>query len=105
MNTILVLGSLAVATTGSLFFSGITYSLRDFARPKLQDEMEKRGHGKLYDLISDHATDLVFLTAVLRMIFNVLIIVSVLALTERSGYSREVQYLWTVLLGAIVTLF
>jgi putative hemolysin len=105
MTAFLILGALAIATAGSLFFSGLTYSLRDFARPRLQEEMEKRGHAKLYDIISDHAGDLVFLTAVLRMIFNVLVVVCVLALTERSGYSRTTQYLWTVLLGAIVSLF
>jgi putative hemolysin len=105
MTAILILASLALATAGSLFFSGLSYSLRDFARPRLQEEMERRGHSSLYDVISDHALDLVFLTAVLRMISNVLVVVCVLALTERSGYSRAAQYFWTVLLGAIVSLF
>src|SRR5881392_1639629 len=73
----LILG-IAVASLLSLFFSTLTYSLRDYSRPQLLDYLERHGKAKWAERTVERSNDLIITTAVGRLIANLLILVFVL---------------------------
>jgi putative hemolysin len=101
----LLLIGVTVAVALSLVFSTLTYSLREFSRPKLQDAFEIRGKAHFFEPTVDHASDLVFATAVGRLLSNILILIGVLSVLYFSGHSLGVQYLLAVLITAVLHLF
>jgi putative hemolysin len=105
MNTWIIVAATAVAAGCSLLFSTLTYALRDFSRARLADQLEKAGKGEYLQPTLDHANDLIFVTAVGRLISNVLVLIGVLRLFHTSGYSIGVQYLFSVIITLLITLF
>src|SRR5439155_22967302 len=105
MSVALVLAGVMVATLLSLFFSALTYSLRDFSRAKLADLLEKRGKTIYLDPTVEHASDLTFVTAVGRLLANILINIGVLRLLNDTAFPLAVQYLLTVFISPIIHLF
>jgi CBS domain containing-hemolysin-like protein len=89
----------------SLEFSTLTYSLRDFSRAKLADYLEKRGRSAWFDRTIAVSDDLIFVTAIGRLLSNILILVGVLHLLTYSGRSEWVQYLLAVLITGLISLF
>src|SRR5438067_9240614 len=67
-----------VAALLSLFFSTLTYSLRDYSRPQLADYLERHGKPTWTECTFDRTNDLIVTTAVGRLITNLLILVFVL---------------------------
>jgi CBS domain containing-hemolysin-like protein len=101
---IILLGTV-VAALLALLFSTLTYSLRDFSRAKLADELEERGRSQYLEPTVEHASDLIFVTAVGRLFANILTLVGILRLLNQTDYRLGVQYLLAVLIAGVVSLF
>jgi putative hemolysin len=84
-----------IAFTGLLIlvFSTLTYSLRDFLRPQLAELLKKRGKSSYFDPTVDHAEDLAFVTAVVRMALNLFLLIGFLYLFSTTTMSLGWQYL------------
>jgi CBS domain containing-hemolysin-like protein len=65
--------TMIVAASGSLLFSTLTYSLRDLSRARLADYLERHRRANLLDSIVDHLNELIFVTATVRVLANMLI--------------------------------
>ena len=48
----------------------LTYALRDYSRPRLEEALQRRGLSSLTESILTRSNDLIFLTAVGRLICN-----------------------------------
>ena len=70
----------------SLFFSALTYSLRDFSRPKLTEALQKINRGEWAQRTIDQSGELIFVTAIARLFANMLVFVGELA--SRPGRTR-----------------
>jgi len=105
MSIWLVIAAVAAATLLSLLFSTLTYSLRDFSRARLESALERRGKLEYLNPTVEHASDLIFVTAVGRLISNILILIGVLHLLNYSDYRLGLQYLCAVVVTSLVHLF
>src|SRR5687768_14909222 len=105
MSIWFVLAAVAAATLMSLLFSTLTYSLRDFSRSRLETALEKRNKPEYLEPTVEHASDLIFVTAVGRLSSNILILIGVLHLLNYTGYRLSLQYLLAVLITALIHLF
>jgi CBS domain containing-hemolysin-like protein len=102
----LSIAGLTLASALSLIFSTLTYSLREFSRPRLIEQLERRGCSKeRIDAILDRIGDYVFVTAILRLISNILILIAVLHLLNLAGFGEGARYLLAVLVAGIISLF
>jgi putative hemolysin len=105
MSIALVIAAVAAATLLSLFFSTLTYSLRDFSRARLESSLERRNKLEYLEPTVEHASDLIFLTAVGRLLANILILIGVLQLLNFTHYGLGVKYLLAVAITAVIHLF
>jgi CBS domain containing-hemolysin-like protein len=99
-----VVGLIAAAVL-SLVFSTLTYSLREFSRPRLIEQLEKRGLQGRVDVTLDRISDFVFVTAFCRLFSNILVLVAVLHLLRLAGFGSAAQYGLAILVTGIITLF
>jgi CBS domain containing-hemolysin-like protein len=65
--------AMLVAAVGTLVFSTLTYSLRDLSRTRLADYLERHHRAHLLEPIVEHVNELIFVTAVGRLLANTLI--------------------------------
>lgn len=96
--------AMCVAAVGTLIFSTLTYSLRDLSRARLADYLERHRRVALLDPTIEHLNELIFVTAVGRMLANTLIaLASVWACqaTIREMVSRDIAIFF---LASAVTL-
>ena len=100
----LFLGIVA-ATLLSLFFSTLTYSLRDYSRARLGDYLELRKKSHLAEWTFDHTTDLVFTTAIGRLIANLFILIFVLHTLVDLGWTPWPRYGMAVIITGVISLF
>ena len=107
MTTVyLTIAGLVAASVLSLIFSSLTYSLREFSRPRLVDALEKRGLPKdRVDAVMDRTGDYVFVTAIFRLLSNILVLIAVLHLLHLAGFGEAAQYALAIVVAGIVTLF
>jgi CBS domain containing-hemolysin-like protein len=105
MSLYLTIAALVVAAILSLIFSTLTYSLREFSRPRLIDQFEKLGMADRADPTLDRISDFVFVTAFLRLLSNILVLISVLHLLRLAGSGTVAQYALAILVAGIITLF
>ena len=96
--------TLAIAAFGSLAFSTFTYALRDLSRVRLGDYLDRHHRTGWLDKIVEHTGDLIFITAVLRMLANTLIVLA-LVWACQPVRSAPVRDLTIFLSAALVTLF
>jgi putative hemolysin len=94
----------AVASLLSLFFSALTYSLREFSRTRLEEALKKQNKYEWFDRTLEDSNELIFTTAVGRMISNLLILISVLHLFHGSNWPAGWQYLLAVVITALISL-
>ncbi|HEX3358774.1 MAG TPA: hemolysin family protein [Tepidisphaeraceae bacterium] len=99
----LFLGVLA-ATALSLLFSTLTYSLRDYSRPRLIDYLERHRKSKWAERTFDRTGDLIFTTAVGRLVTNLCILIFVLHILVDLNWSPWPRYAMAVLITGIITL-
>jgi putative hemolysin len=105
MPLFLTIGGVAIASLLSLFFSSMTYSLREYSRPRLAEFLGRRDSDKWFDSITDHTSDLIFLTAIFRQFSNILILVLVFACFEQTYYTPLIRYAMTIIVAGIIAVF
>jgi putative hemolysin len=105
MSLYLILGAVACLSLLSLFFSCLTYSLRDLSRPRLADYLGKHNGDKWFDDLVEHTADLAFLTAIARQLCNILLWLAVLAWLELYGVEIFLRYVLALLIAGLITIF
>jgi putative hemolysin len=100
----LIVACVVVASAGALLFALLTYSLRDFSRGKLEALLEKTGRSDWFDRTIERSADLAFVTAVVRMLSNILLLVGFLRLMALTDLRLSVQYLIAVLVTGVVSI-
>src|SRR6185436_9121194 len=101
----LVLAALFAAAVASLFFSTLTYALRDVSRVRLNEYLERRGLSDLVDRTMQHAGDLIFVTAVGRLFANILVLLLALWLLDDTGYRPAARYALAAVVAGLLHLF
>jgi CBS domain containing-hemolysin-like protein len=104
MSITVIIAAVAVATLMSLLFSTLTYSLRDFSRARLADALKRRQKDEYLEPTVEHSSDLIFVTAVGRLVSNILILIGVLRLFNFTDYTLGFQYLFAVLVTGVLHL-
>lgn len=104
MLYLVVFLGLAAASAGTLIFASLTYSLRDYSRPALENRLAGRKQERWLEFITAHTSDLVFATAAARLLFNLAILILVLRLFHETQWHLRWQYGVGVLLAAAITL-
>src|SRR5438270_9533819 len=99
----LILGIL-VAALFSLFFSTLTYSLRDYSRPQLTDYLERNGKSAWAERTIDLNNDLIVTTAIGRLVANLLILVFVLHTLVDLGWRPWPRYGMAVAITGFISL-
>ena len=93
MSPVWIVLLVALAALGSLAFSTLTYSLRDLSRVRLGEYLTRRGRPEYIEPTADHADDLTVATAVMRMLANTLIFLSVFWLFDAPArYGAAARY-------------
>src|SRR5687767_3744463 len=105
MPAYLIVLLIAVSAVGSLIFSTLTYSLRELSRVRLADYLQRRGLEKWVEPTQTRQGDLVFVTAVFRLLFNTAIVLSCLWWAEQITRSATGRYAVAALAATGVTLF
>jgi len=100
---LILLGIFASALL-SLFFATMTYALRDFSRARLEDYFKFYGKENWLEHTVEHSSQLIFVTAVGRLVSNVLIVIGSLHLFDRIGRGIVGQYLLSALVASIISL-
>jgi len=85
--TILILASLA-----SLFFSTLSYALRDFSRSTLADYLGRHGGDKWFEALTEQTDQFVFVTAVFRQFSNLAIFITLFAAFDELDAGWAVRY-------------
>ena len=97
--------ALIFAAVGTLVFSTLTYALRDLSRTRLADYLDRHDRSRLLDPTIEHLSELVYVTAVGRLLANTLIALSSVwifqKLIPRGMVVRDVGIFCT---AAVVTL-
>ncbi len=96
---------LAVAAMASLIFSTLTFALRDFSRARLEDALARHGRSDWLSTIIDKRSDLVFVTAIARLIANISIVITSALLFAGHGLPPWARILPTFILATAVSLF
>jgi len=97
--------AMCVGALGSLIFSTLTYSVRDLSRPRLADYLERHGRLHLLDGIVEHFSDLIFVTAVGRLLANTLIVLCSVWICQQTVSRMLFRDPLIFILAAGVTLF
>jgi putative hemolysin len=97
-------GGLILATLLALFFSILSFALRDFSRIRLAQKLERYGRAALLDHTLDHARDLIFVTSVARLFCNIMVLVCTLGLFRETDFGLGWQYVLSVVVSGIVSL-
>jgi putative hemolysin len=94
-----------VAAIASLWFSTLTYSLRELSEARLTAYLDKHNASHLVRPTLDHRGDLIFVTAVCRLFSNLAIFIGFLQLMFQADLGRAMQYLMAAAFTTTVTLF
>lgn len=105
MHLYLLAGGILAAAIASLIFSSLSYSLRDFSRPRLEEWLQRHRRPACLPEILDHTPDHVLTTAVLRLLANILILVLSLALVQQLTLANWTEYLIASLFAGVICLF
>ncbi len=81
-----------LATLAALLFGALTYALREYSRSRLEAALERRGRGNLLDPVIGVAGDLAFVTAVVRLFANALVLIGILRLLHETDMGLSAQY-------------
>jgi putative hemolysin len=101
MSLMLCAGSLLIAIIASLYFSTLTYALRNFSDARLADYLGRHNGDHWYESLTELTDQNILAAAVCRMAANLLIWVSAFALL--AGQGEVPQYSETFVLAALVT--
>lgn len=96
---------IACSAVASLFFSTVSYALRDMSRARLEDALRSYRRSQWLEYTIRHRADLAFVTAVGRLITNVLILLLSLRLFQGMTAAVWLQYLLAAILACTLTIF
>lgn len=94
---------LILLTVVCLLFSTLTYSLRDFSRSRLEQYLNLAGRKQYYESTTDHAQDMAFASAVIRLFANLAILLIFQRLFQQTQ-PLWVQYLLSLACAGAITL-
>ncbi|HEV8378671.1 MAG TPA: hemolysin family protein [Tepidisphaeraceae bacterium] len=100
---ILILAGILLSTLLTLFFSTLVYALRDYSRAKLEDYLAKYGRSELLEKTVDCSRELIFITAVCRLVANVFIVAFSLRLFEYITFRISSRYLGAIIVSTLLT--
>jgi len=92
------------ASLASLFFSTVTYALRDFSRSRLEDMLATHKRSEWFERTMELRADLVFVTAVGRLLANMMLLMLPLRLYYQPGRAPWVQYTGAVVVAGVLGL-
>ncbi len=95
-------GGLVLAALVALFFSTVAFALRDFSKARLAQSLGRFGRLRDLERTVDHVRDLIFVTSVVRLFANIMVLVFVLRLFN--GNEPWSPYLFSVLAAGCITL-
>jgi putative hemolysin len=98
-----IIGIIAAALA-SLVFSIVTYAVRDFSRTRLEHHLASYRRSEWLEYTIRHQPDLVFVTALGRLLTTILLMVFSLRLFHDTGHAVWVQYTLAAALAAVVSL-
>jgi CBS domain containing-hemolysin-like protein len=105
MSPLFTVLALLVVATASFIFSTLTYALRDLSRVRLGEALEKRGKSALLEPTLEQVPDLIFITAVCRLVVNFFILLLLLHLLSFTRYAVWAQYAFAVLASSLISMF
>jgi CBS domain containing-hemolysin-like protein len=103
--TVLLWAVIVLSIVASLFFSVLSYALRDFSRARLGDYLDLHGKSRLLEPLVEQTHDLIFVTAMARLVVNVVILLCMLRVFESPSRGWFVHYLLATLVTVVITLF
>jgi magnesium and cobalt exporter, CNNM family len=98
----LCLAATLVAAVASLYFSTLTYALRDFSHAKLAEYLGRRNGDRWFDPLTEHAEQYMWATAICRLIANLLIWLGLLGALESAGAGPALRYGGSLSVAAVV---
>src|SRR5579859_4393533 len=98
------MAALCIGAAGSLIFSTLTYSLRDLSRARLADYLERHGRAHLIEPVNQRVSDLIFVTAVCRLLANTLVVLASVWICQQAVSGMLLRDSMIFLLAAVVTL-
>ncbi|HMO25516.1 MAG TPA: CNNM domain-containing protein, partial [Tepidisphaeraceae bacterium] len=102
----LIITVIVASLIASLMLATLTYALRDYSRARLEVALERRNRLHLIEPLVDHCGELAFLTALFRLVMNLIVLLSVLHLTTLFVSGVWNQYLVALGTTAVIsTLF
>ena len=108
MEVALVVAGIVVAALLSVLLSTLTYGLRDYSRSRLGERLEARAKYAWLEATVEHDSDLAVVTAVGRLLLNLVILLLVLHLVRdwvgASGWSDWAEYGLAMFIGGAVAL-
>jgi CBS domain containing-hemolysin-like protein len=104
MTYFLSAAALFIAAVATLYFSILTYSLRDFSRAKLADFLGRHNGDQWFESLTEKTDQHIVVTAVFRMLCNLSIWLSLLALTRDSWADPVERYVEVIVFSALVSL-
>jgi CBS domain containing-hemolysin-like protein len=103
--TVLLWAIILLSILGSLFFSTLSYALRDYSRARLGDYLDLQGKSRLLEPLVEHTNDLIFVTAMARLVLNVVILLCMLRVFQNPERGWYTHYLLATAVTVIITLF
>lgn len=104
MTLWLAFAGVLLAAILSLVLSTLNYSVRDFSRAKLQENLSRINRSKWFDRTIELQPDLAFVTAIGRLLANILVLIGILHLVSHWIDSEWLRYLAAVILSGVLTL-
>jgi len=104
MSLYLCIAILFLAALASLYFSTLSYALRDFSRSKLADFLGRHGGDKWFVELTEQTEQYVFVTAVYRQIANLTIFIALFAGFETINAGIATRYAGAAVLTILVSL-
>lgn len=104
MSLLVIAAIVVLAVLATLFFATLSYSLRDFSRARLAEYLEIHGKSHWLGPIMDHRQDLTFVTAVGRLVANVIILLGMLRLFAGRAHSLAAEYFVATIATLCITL-
>ena len=108
MEVALVVAGIVVAAVLSVLLSTLTYGLRDYSRSKLGERLESRARYAWLEATVEHSSDLAVVTAVGRLLLNLVVILLVLHLLRGwlagHGWSDWAEYGLALVIGGGIAL-
>jgi putative hemolysin len=104
MTAYLAAVGVLLAAFVALFFSTLSFALRDISRIRLAHQLERLGRGNRLEKTMDYARDLTFVTAVARLFSNIMVLIFAVALFRETHFGMLLQYVLSIALAGAVTL-